>query len=165
LQVIDRPAATADPAIDDEILEIAAVWSKLLRRAMLPRTQDSWIRLAGLDLDRASYWILRALGEADKLRLSELAQAQGTDVSTICRQVRPCEEAGLLRREGDPSDLRAVLFMLTDAGREALAKMQAVRMAAMQRVFADWSPQERRAFAHMTKRFVDAYLAEMEARP
>lgn len=132
---------------------------------MLPRTQDYWIQSAGLRLDRSSYWILRALGEADKLRLSELAQSQGTDISTICRQVRPCEEAGLVRREGDPSDLRAVLFMLTEIGRQALAKMQAVRLAALQRVFEDWSVDDRRKFAEMTARFVDSYLAEMGARP
>lgn len=132
---------------------------------MLPRTQDYWIQAAGLQLDRSSYWILRALGEAEKMRLSELAQSQGTDISTICRQVRPCEEAGLVRREGDPSDLRAVLFMLTKAGRQALAKMQAVRLAALQRVFDGWTAEDRRKFAGMTKCFVDSYLTEMGSRP
>jgi DNA-binding MarR family transcriptional regulator len=178
-QVIDQPATNVNPEgagfqaakmqdarstdfeIDEEVLKIGTAWSKLLRRAMLPRTQDFWIQAAGLQVDRASYWILRTLGESDKLRLSELAQAQGTDISTICRQVRPCEESGLIRREGDPSDLRAVLFTLTDAGREALARMQAVRAAALQRAFAGWSAEEKRRFARMTRRFVDSYVAEM----
>ena len=149
---------------DAAVRDIAAAWSILLRRAMLPRVQEHWIQAAGLQLDRASYWLLRLLGEHDRLRLSELAQRQGTDVSTVCRQVRPCEKAGLVEREGDPSDLRAVLFRLTDDGREALARMQAVRLAVFDNVLAGWPARERQQFADMTRRFVEGYLAELEAR-
>ena len=101
----------ASPDFDADVHGIAAAWSTLLRRSMLPRVQEHWIQAAGLQLDRTSYWLLRLLGENDKLRLSELAQRQGTDVSTVCRHVRHCEDAGLVEREGDPSDLRVVLFL------------------------------------------------------
>jgi DNA-binding MarR family transcriptional regulator len=160
--VIQAPEAPA--AAQEDVTSIAAAWSTLLRRSMLPRVQEQWIRAAGLQLDRTSYWVLRLLGEHDRLRLSELAQRQGADVSTVCRQVRGCEKAGLVEREGDPSDLRAVLFRLTDAGRDALARMQAVRLEVFGRVFEGWPAGERQQFARLTKRFVDAYLAELGAR-
>lgn len=163
MQVVDERAAVV-PDLDEDVRDVAAAWSTLLRRSMLPRVQEHWIQAAGLQLDRTSYWLLRLLGENDKLRLSELAQRQGTDVSTVCRQARHCEEAGLVEREGDPSDLRAVLFRLTDAGREALSRMQAVRMAVFDKVFAEWPARERQQFARMTKRFVDSYLAELGAK-
>ncbi|HEX6512506.1 MAG TPA: MarR family transcriptional regulator [Chloroflexota bacterium] len=155
------PAAPS--LIDQDVIDVAAAWSMLVRRSMLPRVQDHWIQAAGLQLDRASYWLLRYLGESDKLRLSELAQRQGTDVSTVCRQIRHCEDAGLVRREGDPSDLRAVLFTLTAAGREALRRMHGVRMAIFEKVFAGWPAKDRREFARLTKQFAGQYLAELEA--
>lgn len=164
IETADPTAAPSHEDLNADVRDIAAAWSSLLRRAMLPRVQDHWIQAAGLQLDRASYWLLRLLSEHDKLRLSDLAQRQGTDVSTVCRQVRQCEKAGLVEREGDPSDLRAVLFRLTDAGREALGRMQAVRLAVFDDVFAAWPARERQQFARMTRRFVDAYLAELEAR-
>jgi len=151
-------------AVEQDVLDVAAAWSTLLRRSMTPRVQDQWIQAAGLELDRASYWLLRQLGESGTLRLSELAQRQGTDISTVCRQVRPCEQAGLVRREGDPSDMRAVLFTLTETGSEALARMQSVRLAVYDRVLADWTPSERHDFARLSERFVADYLAELGAR-
>ena len=156
----------ADPAVlfADDVRAIAAAWSSLLRRSTLPRVQEHWIQAAGLELDRTSYWVLRTLGEGGQLRLSELAQRQGVDISTVCRQVRHCEEAGLVEREGDPSDLRAVLLRLNDAGREALGRMQAVRMAVFEKVFAAWPARDRQQFARLTKRFVDSYLGELETR-
>jgi DNA-binding MarR family transcriptional regulator len=164
MQVVAEPAASQPAGVDEDVREIAAAWSMLLRRSMLPRAQDHWIQAAGLQLDRASYWVLRLLGEADKLRLSELAQRQGTDVSTVCRQVKHCEDAGLVRREGDPSDLRAVLFTLTDSGREALGRMQAVRLGFFDKVLAGWTARERREFAQLTKRFLAGYVAELEVK-
>lgn len=116
-------------------------------------------------MDRASYWLLRELGEAGQLRLSELSQRQGTDVSTVCRQIRSCEDAGLVRRKNDPSDMRAVLFALTDKGRQALERLQAVRMEVYGRVFADWPAEDRREFARLTKRFVDGYLQALGTKP
>ena|SRR6266851_6619632 len=163
-QATEAQPGTAS-AVDQDVLDVATAWSTLLRRSMLPRVQDHWIQAAGLQLDRASYWLLRQLGESIKLRLSELAQRQGTDVSTVCRQVRACEQAGLVQREGDPSDLRAVLFTLTETGREALARMQAVRLAVYDKVLGEWSPRDRRDFARLTKRFVEGYLAELRSRP
>src|SRR5579883_534513 len=164
MQVIERPASEGGSQVHQDVLEIVSAWSMLLRRSMLPRVQDHWIKEAGLQLDRTSYWLLRLLGETDKLRLSELAQRQGLDISTVCRQVKHCEDAGLVRREGDPSDLRAVLFTLTDEGREALARMQSVRLAVYDEVLAGWTPEERKQFAQLTKRFVEGYLPQLERR-
>jgi DNA-binding MarR family transcriptional regulator len=162
MQVLAAPAA-ASGSVDDDVRDVAAGWSTLLRRSMLPRVQDGWMRAAGLDLDRASYWVLRLLSEGDRLRLSDLAQRQGTDMSTVSRQVKHCEDAGLVRREGDPSDLRAVLFTLTQEGRDALERMQAVRLAVFDKALSGWSPRDRREFARLTRRFVDGYLAELGA--
>ncbi len=156
MQVIDRPD------VDQDVHDIAQAWSALVRRSMVPKTQVRWARLAGVHLDRASYWVLRALHDGGTMRLSEMAQRQGTDISTVCRQVKPCEEAGLVRREGDPSDLRAVLFTLTEEGRQALERMTAVRLAVFDRALAGWTARERREFARMSERFVGAYLDELE---
>jgi len=119
MQVMEAPPPPViDP--DADVRDISRTLSLVMRHGNLPRVQDQFIQSAGLKLDRASYWLLRLLGEEDRVRLSDMAQRQGVDVSTVCRQITKCEQAGLVQREGDPSDLRAVLFSLTSQGRAVL---------------------------------------------
>lgn len=162
MQVIEGPAAP--PAeLEQDVREIAYAWSTLARRANLPRVHEHLAHEAGVALDRASFWLLRLLGEADRLRLSDIAHRQGMDASTACRQVRHCEDAGLVQRQADPSDQRAVLFTLTDKGRDVLQRMQTVRLKMVDSVLNDWSEEDRHAFARLTRRFADTYLTHLGA--
>lgn len=163
MQVIDRNQDGADaskevPVVDDDVREIALAWLTVMRRANLPRVQEQLAQQAGVHLDRTGYFVLRLLGESQPMRVSELAHRQGTDVSTACRQVAKCEHAGLVRREGDPSDMRAVLFMLTDQGRDALERLQRARLEMFAGFMAGWTPEDRHEFARLTKRFGAEFL-------
>ena len=160
---IPHAAAVQPAAVDEDVREIALAWSTVMRRANLPRMQEQLVQAAGVNLDRTSYFVLRLLADKEPLRLSELAHRQGTDVSTACRQVSKCEHAGLVRREGDPSDLRAVLFSLTDAGRQALGQLHRARLDMFGAVFAGWPAKDRHEFARLTKRFVEDFLTHSGA--
>jgi DNA-binding MarR family transcriptional regulator len=142
----------------DDVRVISQALADVLRRGNLPRVQDYLLDQAGLKVDRTTYWLLRHLGDQEPLRLSDLAARQGTDISTVCRQVNKCEALGLVAREGDPSDLRAVLLRLTDQGRDVLQRMQRVRLDLLDRVLADWNDGDRHDFARLVERFAADYL-------
>lgn len=148
----------ATPLAADDVRDVARALSVIVRHGNLPRVQEQLIHDAGIKLDRASYWLLRTLSEEDRLRVSELASRQGTDVSTACRQLARCEQAGLVRREGDPRDLRAVLFSLTPEGREALARLQTARLGQFERMLSGWTQRDRHELARLLTRFAADYF-------
>src|SRR4051794_40844740 len=51
------------------------------------------------------------------MRVRALAQAKGSDPSTVSRQADQLVRDGLISREPDPSDARARMLVLTEKGR------------------------------------------------
>ncbi|MBV8085506.1 MAG: MarR family transcriptional regulator [Chloroflexi bacterium] len=158
MQVLEQPPPAAQSTADQDVRDIAKALAEVIRRGNLPRVQEAFIQAAGLKLDRVSYWLLRQLADDTRMRVSDLAHRQGTDVSTVCRQIVRIEQAGLVRREGDPSDLRAVLLTLTDQGRDVLGKLHATRLDVCERMLATWPEEDRHEFARLFTRFTADYL-------
>ena len=111
-------------------------------------------RAAGVELDRAGFGALVALGD-EHMRLSDLATRQGLDISTVSRRVAQLEAAGLVERSADPADRRASVVSLTERGREVVASISELRRELLESVVADWSERERREFARLLARFAD----------
>jgi DNA-binding MarR family transcriptional regulator len=132
---------------------------RLIRRAGLPRVHQRLNAAAGVSLDRSSYWLASWLTDAESLRLSELADVLHTDLSTISRQVRAAERAGLVERRPDPSDGRASRVYLTAGGRDALERLRAVQRAEILAAIADWPPDDQQRFAELMNRFAVSFLA------
>lgn len=87
-------------------------------------------------------------------RVSDLAARLHADVSTLSRQVSTLTAAGLVTRGTDPNDRRAQVLELTEAGKQMLLQLRAQRDGWLDRVLADWQPQERATFAALMARFV-----------
>lgn len=101
---------------DEEERAWRAVW-KLM--TWLPTRLDAQMRAeSGLSL--AEYSALSQISEAPDrtLRLSELGQIANMTLSHLSRVVTKMEEAGWVTRAPDPSDRRATVAVLTDAGWE-----------------------------------------------
>lgn len=92
-----------------------------LRRAtrQVSRGYDDALAAAGLNV--AQYALLRAIERAGSPSLTALAEATGLDASTLGRNVRVLEKAGLAAF-GPGTDRRTRLIALTDAGTERLAE-------------------------------------------
>ena len=132
---------------------------RVIRRAGLPRVHQRLKAVAGVSLDRSSYWLASWLTDAESLRLSDLAEVLHTDLSTVSRQVQAAERAGLVERRADPSDGRASRVYLSSAGRDALERVRAVQRAEILEAIADWSPKEMRTFAELMSRFASHFVA------
>ncbi|MGZ0786890.1 MarR family winged helix-turn-helix transcriptional regulator [Pseudomonas saponiphila] len=98
--------------------------------------------LDGFGINVAQYSLLNNLLRLDQPSISSLAEAMGLDRSTLGRNVRVLEAAGLVHLlEGD--DQRNRLVQLTEAGHERLAAALPAWEAAQQRLIDRLGAQKR----------------------
>jgi DNA-binding MarR family transcriptional regulator len=83
--------------------------------------------------------LVERLGAA---RVSALAEAARVDVSVVSRQVQALENDGLVVRAADPSDRRASLVSLSEAGRRELEQARARMEALVEERLSGWSTAE-----------------------
>lgn len=67
--------------------------------------------------------VLRSLFDRERTSLGELARAIGVDNGALSRMVERLSQKGLVRREADAEDRRAVRLGLTDAGKELVPSL------------------------------------------
>ena len=103
-------------------------------------------------LERTGYLALSKLEAHGPLRASDLAGLLELDLSTVSRQVRLLEDAGLVSRSADPSDGRAHLLALSPAGRSALDAARRARHAVLERAMDSWTTQERHRLLELLER-------------
>lgn len=105
------------------------------------------------DLQPASYLLLTHLEDRGPSRGSTVVEELGIDKGAVSRQITHLVDLGLLVREPDPADGRALLLSLTDDARERLARVQAERSERFERRLADFSTDDLRAFAEQLGRY------------
>lgn len=100
-------------------------------------------------LDAASYALLLRCAADCPARAADIAERSGLDKSTVSRQLARLEELGLVERVVDPSDGRARLVQLTDAGTERLHAVREQRRQELRERFTTWSTADLREFGRL----------------
>ncbi|QAY62516.1 MarR family transcriptional regulator [Xylanimonas allomyrinae] len=96
--------------------------------------------------------LLRTLAHAPgPLRAVDLADALGVAPRSVTTKVDQAEEDGFVRRLADPSDRRARLVALTDAGREALDRVSLERRRGAAQRLRRLSPTEREELVRLLR--------------
>jgi DNA-binding MarR family transcriptional regulator len=142
----------------DTLARIEDSLTTIVRQANLPRVRQRLLAEAGLSIDASAYPLLRALGTLGSSRLTELAAEVGLETSTVSRQVKSLQTAGLVTREVDPTDGRASALTLTADGIRALRKVQEARRRLMRELVADFSTSEQRMLAALLGRLADRFV-------
>lgn len=142
-----------DRAASEE--QLATEVSRLMRlmhpvKAAVAREAGS-----GVGHDRSAMLLLFLL-QPGPLRPGALAEASFADPSTISRQVAELVTRGFVRREQDPSDGRASLLAITDAGREVCERLRTMRRDLLAAAVDGWSDDELATFASLLTRFTGA---------
>ncbi len=107
-------------------------------------------------IDRSGHWLLVHAAEQAPVRLSDLAESMGLDLSTVSRQARNLVVSGLLEKTPDPADGRASLLTLSDRGRAVLLRVSAARQQILAEALAEWGQDERDSFLFALSRLTDA---------
>jgi DNA-binding MarR family transcriptional regulator len=140
--------ATQTPDYEDPA-QLADQLYGLTRR--LRRAQAE--RLAGLGLTPAQERALRLITRGDEpLRMAELADRLGIVPRSLTTVVDALEEAGLVRREIDPRNRRAILLRLTDQGGAVRDGLREARRRAAEDLFAPLSADDRKTLAGLLAR-------------
>jgi DNA-binding MarR family transcriptional regulator len=118
-----------------QLFELAVMLGDAMERGLAER---------GLTLARAELlWRLRQRGPATQRELSEDLRCTPRNVTGL---VDALEAAGLVARRPHPTDRRATLVTLTDAGSQMAATMDAGYRATGRELFDNFSEDELAAF-------------------
>lgn len=102
--------------------------------------------MAGLGLSTPKMRALAVLSVIEAPLIRELAIYTVTDPSTLSRSLDQLQADGLIRREADSSDSRAVRVFVTETGRAAFERLWPHMAVAHERMFRGISLEERQAF-------------------
>ena len=139
---------------EDVLAQLEREVTVLLRRA--ERVRLGAAERAGSSLDRSGYLLLLQLSEMGAVGVTALAQRLALDASTITRQIARLVDTGLVLREPDEEDRRAVRHRLTPAGRRELANLRQARRDLFSELLEDWSEEDRERFSRLLVRFNDS---------
>src|SRR5580692_10175126 len=122
---------------------------KRLRRAQAQR-------LAPLGLTPAQERALRMITRSEEpLRMTELADQLGIVPRSVTTVVDALEQAGLVRREIDPRNRRAIRLHLTDRGSAVRDDMREARRQAAEDLFAPMPEGDRKTLTELLTRLAE----------
>ncbi|MCU1457859.1 MAG: MarR family transcriptional regulator [Actinomycetia bacterium] len=157
--------AGPDPAARAAAADVQVNLALVIRHARLPRLHRRVLANAGVFLDRSSYAVLVTVDGLGQVRLSDLAAEMMLDLSTVSRQVRRLEDAGLLERSVDPEDKRVSVVRPSAAGRVAANQLNHAWQDAFGEALANWPEPELREFASQLARLSEALRGIAEQQP
>ena len=99
------------------------------------------------ELSRTAASVLAALRDGGPQRITALAASEAVAQPTMTTLVGRLERDGLVTRDPDPGDARAVLVSLTPEGLMRLKRIREARAAAIEARLAELDPDERAALA------------------
>ena len=108
-------------------------------------------------------WLLGRITDTGPVRLSELADWQEVDRSTMTTQVQRLEKLGMVDRDADPRDGRAVLVSATRTGAARHRRTKKTARAVYETLLADWSEDDLQAAARVADRLIEALERPREA--
>ena len=130
---------------NDDLRRIEAEVGSLIRR--VKRVMGERAREVHPDLHPMTYVILTHLATHGPLRGADLSDAFGMDKGGVSRQVQALVDLGLVERQPDPEDRRAILLDATAEGRERLEAMSRHRRDRFDQRLGSWSDAELAGFA------------------
>lgn len=147
--------------MDEPIRRLEFETMLLSRHAHLFNAQA---RRASRRLDRSAYVLLTRIEIDGPMSIGQLSDAFGLDSSTLNRQTAAMLRAGVVERIPDPDGGIARKFSITAEGRRRLTEDRRRNTESLERVLADWSPDEVADFTALLHRF-NGDIERLEGRP
>lgn len=127
-----------------------------------PAFQGKVLAQTGESIDQQSHATLRHLLAWGPMRPTALSEVLGTGASHVSKIVRRLEADGWVTRSTDPTDGRATLITLTEAGEAAAHGVYALGDRMIAEVLEGWSDEDVREYTALTTRFVTDAIASAE---
>ncbi len=153
----DKEIEARQDTTSDQVAQVLSrLWQSMakMRQLMGDRAQSEGLSLS-------AFIVLRPLVCSGPLRAGALAEAVYLDLSWISRQVAHLVERGLVERRADRADGRVCILAATEAGVEAVVRLQQASNDYVVDRVAGWSDQDRVTLAALLGRLAD----DLEASP
>jgi DNA-binding MarR family transcriptional regulator len=111
---------------------------------------------AELNLTTTQYGLMMAVNQLPGADQASLARVMGFDRSTTAMVLNRMVKRGIVRRDPDPEDRRRNQIVLTEAGKDLLARVQPAAQRARERLLAPLSMEEQATFLRLLQRILDA---------
>lgn len=154
-----RPRRASDFPYRSELL---ANLSALILLWDSPAFQGDVLAASGESIDQQAHATLRHLLAWGPMRPTALAEVLATGASHVSKIVRRLEADGWVQRTTDPSDRRATLITLTEAGEAAAHGVYALGDRMIAEVLDGWSESDVRTYTELTARFVKDAITSAE---
>ncbi|WP_206037502.1 MarR family transcriptional regulator [Rhodococcus sp. HNM0569] len=133
------PRESGDEFTSAHLESVAALSDEMYRLVRRIRRASEYIATDEVGtLERAAYVILAHLVTDGSQRITALAEAVHSDVSTLSRQAALLVDLGLVERHRDPEDGRAWLLSPSERGISVFRSNRRRRAAHFARVLRDW---------------------------
>jgi DNA-binding MarR family transcriptional regulator len=130
----------------EDPVQLADLLQRLTRRLRRAHAE----RLVPFGLTPAQERALRMITRSEEpLRMTDLADHLGIVPRSLTTVIDALEEAGLVRREIDPHNRRAIRLHLTDRGLSVRDDMREARRRAAEDLFAPLSPDDRKTLGEL----------------
>lgn len=140
--------------------ELDAIEAGILALHKVAFQHRAWEELqqrAGITLERANATLLKVVAMCSEshqpCRMQYIADRLGIEAPSVTRTVQELEAAGLISRQPDEQDKRAMNVSLTKKGEKQLAKLQAARRERLAEALSDWTARDRKVFGELLSRF------------
>jgi DNA-binding MarR family transcriptional regulator len=139
----------------DDLSTIERSLEQLFRLNASRKVHQRRAAAAGVAISQPGFQLLRRVQGQDGIQIGELARLTEMDPAATGRQIAQLEADGLVTRERDSDDGRAVVVKVTAAGAEVRRRLSMVAERHMSDVLASWSDVDRRRLAALLPRFVE----------
>jgi DNA-binding MarR family transcriptional regulator len=135
--------------------QVDGLLSRMAEMGNSPRLLGRLLTLSGVAVQPSGWAILTALHRHGQVRVSELAEHLGLDQSTVSRQLKPLDAAGLIDRQAHDGDRRVAIVSLSDKGADAYGAVRQRWLDDLNWFMRNWSDADRAHFGELAERFSD----------
>jgi DNA-binding MarR family transcriptional regulator len=137
---VKASTAAAEATVEALAAELHGLWRRILRGS----TKGLYALLAELDLSMTQMKTLHTLTECEReITVKELAEELSMSLPNASRTVDNLLQRGLLERREDEHDRRMKRIAVTDAGRDALQRIETARLQGLESWATSLSPEQR----------------------
>lgn len=154
-----RPSLEPDPSPTTPTAEDAWRVAPLIGRVRTVLLTKLDAELQPFGITGVQFGVLKNLADGTAETAADLCRVLHYDTGSMTRMVDRLEEKGLIRRERQTDDRRAVALRLTAAGRTALPRLRAITAEVVQSMLAGFTSAELDGLTRYLDRMIKNGLA------
>ena len=135
--------------------ELSELLTSIARQTHSPSLYGEMGARSGVDVPSHLFGTLARIRDLQPVRITDVAEVMDSERSTTSRQITELTALGLVARESDPADGRAVVVRLTPEGEAVIGKVYDAWHEALGGILAEWGDGDRRTLISLLHRLDD----------